>query len=153
MTQQQNQQMVMQHKPDCPQAKNNNGGQSYSVMAISALTAEDYMSGARPAPMYSEMDPNMVEEDDITAEMTQGGEHGSAADVYSTRSIKDHHSKIQMDYYDEPRQYNPLGSDSVKYPTHTHLVGVHNKTKEHSLFFAGTRERADVDVGTMKYQD
>ena len=56
-----------------------------------------------------------------------------------------------MDYYDEPRQYNPLGSDSVKYPTHTHLVGVQNKPQEKTLHFAGVRERADVDVGTMAY--
>ena len=33
-------------------------------MAISALTAEDYMNGARPQPMYSEMDPNVIDEDE-----------------------------------------------------------------------------------------
>ena len=55
-----------------------------------------------------------------------------------------------MDYYGEPRQYNALNEDRIKFPTRTHLTGV----GEHGgLTFSGSRERADVDIAMIPYQD
>ena len=55
-----------------------------------------------------------------------------------------------MDYYDEPRQYDALKQESIKYPTRTNLVGV---DKKGILSFGDHREHADVNVNVMSYHD
>lgn len=52
-----------------------------------------------------------------------------------------------MDYYEEPRQYNALHEDRIKFPTRTNLTGV----VKNKLIFGGMRERADVNVSRMPY--
>ena len=74
-----------------------------------------------------------------------------ATDLASARSIKDHHSRIQMDYYAEPRQYNALEADACKYPTRTHLI--EGQSTAGVLRFSDLRERPNVDVGAMAYHD
>ena len=57
-----------------------------------------------------------------------------------------------MDYYEEARQYNALEFETFKYPTRTHLVqGQSPKAK--GLRFTELRERPNIDVGMMPYQD
>ena len=56
-----------------------------------------------------------------------------------------------MDYYEEPRQYDALNQSYIKFPTRTNLVGANKK--EGILKFASRRERADIDVSVMTYQD
>ena len=55
-----------------------------------------------------------------------------------------------MDYYEEPRQYNALHEDGIKFPTRTHLTGV---GPSGALTFSASRERADVDIAMIPYQD
>ena len=50
-----------------------------------------------------------------------------------------------MDYYEEPRQYDALMQDAIKYPTKTNLVPVENG-KDGKLRFTNSREHADIDV-------
>lgn len=39
----------------------------------------------------------------------------------SSASIKDYFAKIQMQYYEEPKQYNHLFEESVRYPEYSHV--------------------------------
>ena len=78
-------------------------------------------------------------------------EERSGADLASARSIKEHHSRIQMDYYEEPRQYNALEMETCKYPTRTNLIDGQSATG--LLRFGDLRERPNVDVGAMAYHD
>ena len=79
-------------------------------------------------------------------------EENGAADLASARSIKEHHSRIQMDYYEEPRQYNALEIETCKYPTRTNLIDSGLST-DGMLRFGETRERPNIDVSAMAYQD
>ena len=78
-------------------------------------------------------------------------EENGAADLTSARSIKEHHSRIQMDYYEEPRQYNALEVVACKYPTRTNLID--GQSTAGMLRFGDMRERPNIDVSAMAYQD
>ena len=77
---------------------------------------------------------------------------GISGDRTSALSIKQHHSRIQMDYYEEARQYNALEVETFKYPTRTHLVQGQSPQAK-GLRFTELRERPNIDVGMMPYQD
>ena len=83
------------------------------------------------------------------ADEDQDEDRASTADLASARSIKEHYSRIQMDYYGEPRQYDGPHVDGIKYPDRNELTGV----SKNKLRFGGVRGRADVNVSQMKYQD
>jgi len=55
-----------------------------------------------------------------------------------------------MEYYDEPRQYNHIMEESIRFPTNTNLVEI---AKPGKLKFTQKREHADVDVSLMSYHD
>ena len=54
-----------------------------------------------------------------------------------------------MDYYEAPRQYDPHQVEGMKFPTRTNLKS-HAKNL---LRFSDRRDRADIDVSRIKYQD
>ena len=68
----------------------------------------------------------------------------------SVQSVKEHHSRIQMEYYESMRQYNGLEEESIKFPTHTNLVSIEKPGK---LKFSALREKPDIDLNQLEYHD
>ena len=75
--------------------------------------------------------------------------------LYSTQTISDHQLKeyfaqIQLQYYKEPRQYNHLFEDQIKFPTKTNVIGFKKLPKGKALSFISGRQHT-VEISQIPY--